>query len=42
VSDRNALGGYLNMSESYVRAKTLFIMVNKNGIPQEIRNKLGI
>jgi len=41
-SDRNALGGYLNMSESYVRAKTLFIMVNKNGIPQEIRNKLGI
>ena len=25
----NSFGGYLNMSENYVRAKTLFIMVNK-------------
>ena len=39
---RNSFGGYLNMSESYVRSKTLFIMVNKNGIPPEIRTKLGI
>jgi len=39
---RNAFGGYLNMSESYVRAKTIFIMVNKNGIPPSIRTKLGI
>ncbi|MCX6300695.1 MAG: aminopeptidase [Bacteroidia bacterium] len=41
-TDRNAFGGYLNMSESYVRAKTLFIMVHKNGIPPEIKLKLGI
>ena len=41
-TERNSFGGYLNMSESYVRAKTLFIMVNKNGIPPEIRIKLGI
>ena len=41
-TDRNAFGGYLNMSESYVRAKTLFIMVNKNGIPPAIKTKLGI
>jgi bleomycin hydrolase len=41
-ADRNSSGGYLNMSESYVRAKTLFIMVNKNGIPQAIRTKLGV
>jgi bleomycin hydrolase len=41
-TDRNAFGGYLNMSESYVRAKTLFIMVNKNAIPQAIKTKLGI
>ena len=41
-TDRNAFGGYLNMSESYVRAKTLFIMVHKNAIPPAIRAKLGI
>jgi len=41
-TDRNAFGGYLNMSESYVRAKTLFIMVHKNAIPPAIKTKLGI
>ena len=41
-TERNAFGGYLNMSENYVRAKTIFIMVNKNGIPPAIRKKLGI
>jgi hypothetical protein len=39
---RNPFGGYLNMSEQYVRAKTVFILVNKNGIPAEIRTKLGL
>jgi bleomycin hydrolase len=38
----NAFGGYLNMAENYVRAKTLFIMVNKNAVPPAIRAKLGI
>jgi len=41
-TDRNTFGGYLNMSESYVRAKTLFIMVHKDAIPQAIRTKLGL
>ncbi|MCX6333420.1 MAG: aminopeptidase [Bacteroidia bacterium] len=41
-TDRNAFGGYLNMSESYVRGKTLFIMVHKNAIPPAIKTKLGI
>lgn len=41
-TDRNPFGGYLNMSESYVRAKTLFIMVNRDAIPPEIKTKLGI
>jgi bleomycin hydrolase len=41
-SARNPFNGYLNMSESYVRAKTIFIMVNKNGIPPAIRTKLGL
>lgn len=34
--------GYHNMSESYVRGKTVSIMVHKNSIPKEIRGKLGI
>jgi aminopeptidase C len=41
-TDRNPFGGYLNMSESYVRAKTIFVMVNKNAIPAEIKTKLGL
>ena len=41
-TERNPFGGYLNMSETYVRAKTLFIMVNKNSIPPAIRAKLGL
>jgi aminopeptidase C len=41
-TDRNIFSGYLNMSESYVRAKTIFIMVNKKGIPPAIKSKLGL
>jgi aminopeptidase C len=40
--NRNEYGGYLNMSESYVLAKTLFIMVNKNALPPAIKEKLGL
>jgi len=41
-TERNAFGGYLNMSESYVRAKTISIMVHKDAIPSEIKKKLGL
>lgn len=41
-TDRSTHGGYLNMSESYVRAKTIFIMVHKDAIPADIKAKLGI
>jgi len=41
-ADSNSSGGYLNISENYVRAKTIFIMVHKNAVPQDIRTKLGI
>lgn len=37
-----AFGGYLNMSESFVRAKSVSMLVNKNSIPKNIREKLGI
>lgn len=40
--DGNSHGGYLNMSENYVRAKTIFVMVHKDAVPKEIRGKLGI
>lgn len=41
-TERNTFGGYLNMSESFVRAKTIFIMVHKDAIPKAIKSKLGI
>lgn len=41
-ADGNKFGGYLNMSESYVRAKTIYVMVHKNALPKGLRNKLGI
>ena len=35
----NVYNGYLYVSEAYVRYKTVSILVNKNTIPKEIRNK---
>jgi len=41
-TDRNKFGGYLNISESFVRAKTIYVMVHKDAIPKAIKIKLGI
>ena len=41
-ADGNKFGGYLNMSESYVRAKTICVMVHKYSLPKELRKKIGI
>ena len=41
-AESNKNGGYLNMSESYVRAKTICIMVHKDSLPEELKKKLGI
>ena len=40
-TERNKFGGYLNMSESFVRAKTISVMVHKNSVPDDIRKRLG-
>lgn len=40
--DSNKMGGYLNMSSSFVRLNTIAIMVHKDALPKEIREKLGI
>ena len=38
----NKFGGYLNMSESYVRAKTIYITVHKDALPKDLKKRLGI
>ncbi len=40
--DNNVLGGYIHMTEDYVRMKTIGIMVHKNAIPKTIKEKLGL
>ena len=41
-TDRNKFGGYLNMSGSFVRAKTIYVMVHKDAIPKAIKGKLHL
>jgi bleomycin hydrolase len=41
-TDSNNSGGLLNMSESYVKAKTIYVMLNKNALPKDLREKLGV
>lgn len=41
-TERNDNGGYLNMSDSFVRAKTVYVMVHKDALPRELRKKLNI
>ncbi len=38
----NKLGGYLFMSEAYVRLKTVAIMVHRQGLPATITKRLSL
>ncbi len=38
----NDMGGYLNMSEKFIRLRTIAIMVHKDAIPKPIAKKLGL
>ena len=40
--DKNDFKGYIYVSKNYVRYKTTAILLHKNGIPNELRNKLSI
>jgi bleomycin hydrolase len=40
-SDQRNCGGYIYMSKEYLLLKTISVMVNKEAIPQEIKNKIG-
>lgn len=42
AANSNDFGGYLMMSDSFVRMKTVAIMVHKDAIPKKLRKKLGI
>lgn len=41
-TERNDFGGYLNMSESFVRAKTIYVMLHKDALPAALRQRLGL
>lgn len=41
-TERNDFGGYIKMSEPYMRLKTIAIMVHKEALPPEVLKKLGI
>ncbi|OHX66540.1 C1 family peptidase [Flammeovirga pacifica] len=41
-AESNDFGGYLYMSESYVKLKTVSIMVHKDAIPNDIKKKIGL
>ncbi len=41
-ANNNDFGGYLHMTEDYVRLKTIAILVHKNAIPKDIRKKLQL
>jgi bleomycin hydrolase len=38
----NECGGYFYASENYVKLRTMNFLVHKDGIPQDIKTKLGI
>jgi len=40
-SDAKNCGGYIYMSKEYLLLKTISVMVHKDAVPQEIKNKLG-
>ncbi|MDA3780542.1 MAG: aminopeptidase [Bacteroidales bacterium] len=42
AADSNDMGGYLNMSENYIKKNTIAIMINKDAIPKKLAKKLGI
>ena len=42
AGDSNKDGGYLNMSDAYLRLNTVAIMVHKDALPKKLRKKLGL
>lgn len=40
--DSNKYGGYLHMTDDYVRLKTIGVLLHKDAIPANIKSKLGL
>lgn len=40
--DKNDYKGYIYVSKNYVRYKTTAILLHKNGVPNELRNKMNL
>ncbi len=41
-TDSNTYGGYLYLSQDYMKLKTIAIMINKAALPEDIAKKLGL
>lgn len=41
-TESNSMGGYLHMTEDYIRLKTVAILVHKDAIPKKIKSKLNL
>jgi bleomycin hydrolase len=41
-AESNSYGGYLHMTEDYVRLKTVAMMIHKDALPENIKVKLGL
>ena len=41
-TDSNEFGGYLNMSEQFIRLHTIAILLHKDAIPKHIAKKIGL
>ena len=41
-AESNKHGGYLHMTEDYVRLKTVGLMIHKDALPETIKDKLGL
>ncbi len=41
-AESNEFGGYLHMSEDYVRLKTIGILLHKDAIPESVKSKLDL
>ena len=41
-AESNTFGGYLHMTDDYMRLKTIAILVHKDSIPENIRKKLSL
>ena len=41
-ADSNDFGGYLNMTEDYVKLKTVALLLHKDAVPEHIAKKLGL